>query len=303
MAFPNTIFSEENPFNYIKVRQLFLWMILIITGMVFQLSTLGAAMGRDSKDPFFDEPVLKILTSLFIILMTIAWLWRQCQLCGIKVKQIIGKVQLNYQWLPIAGIVIVRIIFSMGAFRVFNYPLSFIAPSFIESILKDTIFQEASKTFAPIFYYFLTLLSFLLISPITEVFIFQGIVLHRWAAKWGTRSAIVLLCLVYGVLALSNFFGGLSLGLVYTLLYIKTRRLFVIIVARILNNAITLTLHIVLTIYTSTATVSVLEQFRSQWRMGVFCLAISTPWLVYFVYKNWPRQNTVLPYFANASQE
>ncbi len=302
MALSNTDFSEENPFKNIKVRHLFLWIVLITFGLVFQLLTFGAAIGSDSKEPFFGEPILAQLTTVYLVILTVIWLLRQCQLSGINVKQLIGKVETNYQWLPIIGIVIARIIFSMGAFRVCSYPLSFIAPSFIESILTNSLSLEASKSFAPFLYYLVILLYSLLISPIAEGFLLHGIALHRLATKWGNRSAILALCLFYGTFSPNNFLGGLSLGLIYTLLYIKTRRLFVVAMARILNNAISLILNIILTAHTSTATVSLLEQFRAQWRIGVFYLAVSTPWLVYFVYKNWPRQNTVLPYFANTSQ-
>lgn len=68
MAFSNTSFSEENPFKNIKVRNILLWMILITFGLVFQLLTFGAAIGSDSKDPFFGEPILEQLTSVYLIL-------------------------------------------------------------------------------------------------------------------------------------------------------------------------------------------------------------------------------------------
>ncbi len=81
MALSNTDFSEENPFKNIKVRHLFLWMVLITFGLAFQIAALGSAFGFDPKDdPLFEEPILSQLTNLCLILLTVIWLLRQCKL-------------------------------------------------------------------------------------------------------------------------------------------------------------------------------------------------------------------------------
>jgi membrane protease YdiL (CAAX protease family) len=141
--------------------------------------------------------------------------------------------------------------------------------------------------------------------PLFETFIFQGIFLHRWAAKWGSRKAILALCLLTGVTFYTNVLGGISLVLVYTLLYIKSRTLIVPFIAYILQLLIYRfwdLFDFFFTISSSTKTVSVLEQFRSEWRVGVFFFVLSAPWIVHFIYKNWPRPNEPLPYFANTSR-
>jgi membrane protease YdiL (CAAX protease family) len=143
------------------------------------------------------------------------------------------------------------------------------------------------------------------VSPLFSTFVFQGIFLHRWAAKWGSRRAILALCLLAGVMYYTNIIGGISLVLVYTLLYIKSRTLIVPFIAYILQLLIYLfwdLFDFFFTISSSTKTVSVLEQFRSEWRVGVFFFVLSAPWIVHFIYKNWPSPNEQLPYFANTSE-
>ncbi len=215
----------------------------------------------------------------------------------------------NYQWLPLVGLAIARVLFSIGVFRLSYYPLSFIAPSFIEYILNDNInndiFILASKTFSPALYYLLESLSSLVLSPLFFTFVFQGIVLHRWAAKWGNRTAILALCLLVGVMFYTNVLGAISFVLVYTFLYIKSRTLIVPFIAYILEVLLYIVwnlLYLLFTISSSTKTVSVLEQFRSEWRVGVFLFVLSAPWIVHFIYKNWPSPNEQLPYFANTSE-
>lgn len=304
MTLYNISLPQGNPFHLIKVRHIFLCIFLLSVGITFQLSIIIYTLGLDLEDPIFLS-----LSSILVSILTSAWLLRQCKLVGINLKQLIGKVPSNYQWLPLVGLVIARVLFSKGVFRLSYYPLSFIAPSLIEDILNDNInnniFILASKTFSPALYYLLKSLYLLVLIPLFETFIFQGIFLHRWAAKWGSRKAILALCLLTGVTFYTNVLGGISLVLVYTLLYIKSRTLIVPFIAYILQLLIYRfwdLFDFFFTISSSTKTVSVLEQFRSEWRVGVFFFVLSAPWIVHFIYKNWPRPNEPLPYFANTSR-
>jgi hypothetical protein len=304
MVLSNIRFPEENPFYRIKVRQIVLCLFLVTIGLTIQLIIISSIFNFDYKDPIFNS-----LVAILIEILAGAWLLRQCKLVGINLKQLIGKVPSNYQWLPLVGLVIAKVLFSIGVFRLSYYPLSFIAPSFIEYILNDNInnniFILASKTFSPALYYLLKSLYIIIVSPLFNRFVFQGIFLHRWAAKWGSTTAILALCILYGISIYKNVLGGISFILIYTLLYIRTRTLIVLIVARILETIIYVfwdLFDFLFTISSSTKTVSVLEQFRSEWRVGVFFFVLSAPWIVHFIYKNWPRPNEPLPYFANTSR-
>jgi len=297
-------FPEENPFYRIKVCQIFLCIFLLTFGIAIQFGIIRSLFNFDSKDPTFTT-----LLGIFILILAGAWLLRQCKLVGINLKQLIGKLPRNYQWLPLVCLVIARVLFSIGVFRISYYPLSFIAPSFIEYILNyninNDIFILASKTLSPALYYLLESLYSIVVSPLFFTFVFQGIILHRWAAKWGNRTAILALCLLAGVMSYTNVLGGISFVLVYTLLYIKSRTLIVPFMAYILESIIYVfwkLLYLLFTISSSTKTVSVLEQFRSEWRVGVFLFVLSAPWIVHFIYKNWPSPNEQLPYFANTSE-
>lgn len=301
MVLSNTRFPEENPFYRIKVRQIFLCVFLLTFGIGIQLIIISSIFKFDYKDPIFN-----FLFAILLLILAGAWLLRQCKLVGINLKQLIGKVPSNYQWLPLVGLVIARILFSRGAFRLSYYPLSFLAPSFVESILNDNlthnIFLVGAKTFSPGLYYLLIFLYLFIINPVFETVIFWGIFLHRLAAKWGSRPAILALCIFFGALNYKNSMGEISYVLICTLLYINTRTLLVPIIANILGKFIYIFLDLweFFTIASNPKNVRVLEQFRSEWKIGAVFLILSTPGLVYFIYKSWPRPNEPLPYFANA---
>ena len=105
-------FPEENPFYRIKVRQIFLCFFLLTFGLAIQLLIISSLFNFDSEDTTFT-------TLLEILLLSLpgTWLLRQCRLVGINLKQLIGKLPRNYQWLPLVCLVIARVLFSIGIFR------------------------------------------------------------------------------------------------------------------------------------------------------------------------------------------
>ncbi len=292
----NDIFSEENPFVYIKVRHIMFCFFLVILILSIQILTIYIIMGIDYKKTGPDPIILAFLAELSLVL-TIGWTVRQLKLIQINLRQIIGSLTIPYPWLLIVGIVATRIVFSFGILRVSYYPLSFIFPEWVESILAGNFLTEASKSFFPGLYCLLVIIESLLVAPSAEAFLFQGVILHRWSAKWGVRPAIILLSLLYSILYSTNFLGGFSLGLMQSMLYIKSKTLLVPIVTRIINNAI-----IFVIFFLSLSVESNVENFRSQLGIGVVCLVLSTPLLIWLLYKNRIRPDEKLPYFANANR-
>ncbi|HLO47761.1 MAG TPA: hypothetical protein VK211_05010 [Kamptonema sp.] len=303
MTLSNIRFPEENPFCLIKFRHLVGWWLLVGIGISFQIAIPTSLRGIkfSGQDPFYQEIIV-----IYLAIFSFAWLLRQFKLVGINVKQLVGKVAINYQWLPIVGLVIARVLFSIGSFRVSYYYLSFLNPSLVENLLIDNInnglLVVASKTFSPPLYCLLSAINLLVVSPIFYAVIFQCFLLHRWATKWGNRGAIIALCLLFSLGGYRHIFGIISLILVYTLLYLKTRTLIVPLIAIILDSAIFLMWSLLLTFLGYYKTVGVLEQFRSQFPFGVFCLVLSAPWVMRFIYKNWYRIKEPLPYFTNSSE-
>lgn len=296
MAFSENPSPEENPFRKIKVRILILWGFLVSTILGFLLGISILSTGLNIQEPILTS-ILGILT---ISLLSILVLQR-CRKSRISLKQLIGREPINYQWLPTVGLVIAVLIFSLGAFQLSYYPISFIAPPFVENLLNQKLLCYPSETTALLPCNLLRVLYIILVAPITEEFLFRGIILHRWATKWGIGAAILASSLFFGLLH-RNFVGLFVFGVIMALLYIKTRTLVVPIMAHLLNNCAAVLLGVASTVFNSAETVRTLEEFRSQWWLGFLYLAVSVPWLVRFIYKNWPSNNRSLPYFTNISQ-
>jgi hypothetical protein len=167
MTLSNIRFPEDNPFSRIKLLHIFCWFLLLAICLGIQLGIIGSTPGikLDPKDPLVSE-----ILGIYLLIWLVALVWRQCRLAGIEIKYLVGKVPDRYQWLPLVRLAIASVFFSIGIFRIFYYPLSFIVPSFVEQILTEkrssSILMAALKSFSPALYYLQLALNNYVINPV-----------------------------------------------------------------------------------------------------------------------------------------
>ena len=301
----NIRFPEDNPFSRIKLRHIFGWWFLLATGIYFQIVMIGSTRGIkfDSKTRF--DPLVDAIVGTYLTILLLALVWRQCRLAGIEIKYLVGKVPDRYQWLSLVGLAIASVVFALGVFRIFYYTLSFIVPSFVEKILIDnrnsSILIAGSKSFSPALYYLICAINTSTISCIYNAFIMISILLHRWIAKWGKTRAMIVFFLL-PLIGYDNFIYYVITTLINAILYVKTRSLLVLIIFMALKNISWGIWNVSYTTFLDNQAGSTLEIFRSQIQLGVLFFALSAPWLIGFIYKNWSVLKGPLPYFANAAE-
>ena len=304
MTLTNIRFPEDNPFSRIKVRHIFGWYLLFGLGIYFQMAMIGYTRGIpfDPKTPL--DPFVDKIAETYLMILLLALVWRQCRLAGIEIKYLVGKVPDRYQWFPLVGLAIASVVFAIGVFRIFYYPLSFIVPSFVENLLinnrNSSILMTASKTFFPALYYLIFAIYYYATSPIFSAFILMAILLHRWAAKWGKTRTVI----AFFLLSLNsyNFIFSVISTFINAILYVKTRSLLVLIIFRALINLIWGVWNVSYTTFLDKQTGSTLDIFRSEVQLGVLFFVVSAPWVIGFIYKNWSVLKGPLPYFANAAE-
>lgn len=284
--------QKENPFLKLKARSVFLWFLIITFALGFISGFVGSLLKLRINDPIMTY----IFYCLSFILLCI-WALRRCYNLQINPKYLIGKLQTNYRWLPIVGIVVALILFSLGAALLTFYFLSLLSPSLLKSLLKS-IATDNSRTSFPTVYNWLYTISVVVVAPITEEFIFRGILLHRWAIKWGLTPAILVSSIIFGLCHVNPL--GLSVfGIIMALLYIKSRTLIVPMVAHALNNFFVIVMQF---IPSKSSSLNPNSNIYSFWQVGILLIAVSLPFIISFIYKNWSNKRVPLPYFANASQ-
>lgn len=291
------LLNIDNPFTKLKFRYLALRFLLLSLLIGFMLGILKAS----GSFKLNDNDLLLIYIIQFVSLCL--WLLKDFQRLKVKLKYVVGDFPKNQNWLQLAGLVLLTIIFSISAYLVLFYLLSLAMPSFVEQLLRDVANSPSANRSKSFESNLLVTLAFCVVAPITEEFIFRGVILQRWATKWGIRAGLLSSSLLFGCLH-PNPIGLSLLGIILGVSYIKTRSLIVPITFHALNNIFAVSMQLLSSKSSTYSSYSEqLQNLRSSWWVGIVLMAISLPFLWRFIWNNWPRKDTVIPYFSNANKE
>jgi uncharacterized protein len=292
-----TLENINNPFPYLKVRTLFLRFFLLASllgiGFTFGLTQSGVNFKKLNQQD--------LVISLNIVLFALLCLWSllDFQRLGIKLKDIVGSISQNPRWLRLVGIVLLSLIFSISAYLVSFSLLSLAAPSFVEKLLEDVSQRPSVSNSNSLVSNLITAFALIVQAPITEEFIFRGIILQRWCTKWGIYKGLLFSSLLFGFLH-PNPIGLSVLGIIFGVLYIKTRNLIVPIFCHAVNNTVVVILQLIPgKTSTPIPATEQIQQLRSAWMFGLILMGITSIFLFRFLSRNWPRKDAVLPYFVN----
>ncbi|MCZ3366018.1 MULTISPECIES: CPBP family intramembrane glutamic endopeptidase [Methanobacterium] len=280
--------ETRNAFDSVKLRSLAFWMVLSLIVIIIIMGTRG---------PELDGPLGDIILMILFYAIIVVWIMWKFKSFHVDYKKIIGKFPPDYKWWWILGIVALLILFSVGTFWLLYYPLSFIAPSYVNGVLNETSFYTTADTTSPLAYNFLIVLITVLVAPVVEEFLFRGVILQRLAVKWGTTAGVLISSFIFGILH-GDILGAFVFGIFMSLLYINTRTLLVPIACHILNNGLAFGLSFIGILLGESETATTVAQFQSGILYALILLLVTVPIVIYFVCKNWPKKDTKLPYFA-----
>ena len=287
----------NNPFKSLKFRDLVLRFIILSLITSFVLFFLQANVGFKLNQ---QDSVIIIYIIQFVLLCL--WTVKDFGRLKAKAKYVVGDLPQNYNWLRLTWLVPLIIIFSISCSIILFYLLSLAAPSFLEQLLRsvaDTPSVDNSNSFAS---NLLVIITFCLVAPVTEEFLFRGIILQRWATKWGICTGLISSSLLFGFVHPNPI--GLSLaGMIWGVLYIKTRSLVVPIAFHALNNIVAVLPQLLPADSSNSKSTLTIQNLQSFWWIGVVMMVFSLPLLLRFIWKNWPNKNTIIPYLNNANKE
>ncbi len=238
----------------------------------------------------------EVIGDLFILLS----LYLFCRIYGVKIKQIVGRPNgLTSLLRPVLLVVPPLFMLSVGLILVTSWLLSYAAPAFVETWILSVLNADEALPFIPATV--ILVLTWTAV-PIYEEFLFRGLLLHRWSQKWGVTRGIVFSSLVFGVLHF-DLLGAFIFGYVMCVLYLWTKTLLVPILAHALNNFIAGAPGLVDAVRGGEpAAALTLADLRSEWLLGIACLAVSIPWLLIYLRSKRVSNTFALPYEANAPE-
>jgi hypothetical protein len=122
---------------------------------------------------------------------------------------------------------------TMASVFLIYAPLSYVAPDFVRrQVLDDSVFDANT-----VGQWLLLVFGGAVLAPIVEEVVFRGIILQRWAYRWGTRTGVIASSALFAD-GHGEWFGHFLFGMLMALLYLRTRRLWVPIVAHGINNLV-----------------------------------------------------------------
>ena len=209
---------------------------------------------------------------------------------GLRLTRLFGP-RPRFPWAYGLLLIISMLIFSFSSFLLLFYPISLVAPGFVEERLTEQLLSV--ETAAPELYRYLMLFVVIVFAPVAEEFVFRGVLLQRWAVRWNLPVGIILSSILFGMLHINNPLGLTMFGVIMALLYIRTRSLWAPIIAHALNNIVSVTPELL----ASTPQTFDIGDFQQTWWFGLIGLCLAAPTLGHFIYNSWPHKTTRPPYF------
>ncbi|MEN9261135.1 MAG: CPBP family intramembrane metalloprotease [Thermostichus sp. HHBFW_bins_43] len=275
-------------FETLKARHLLLAFLLINLSVGLGMVALARLLNWQS-----DDPLLAYLVYCATFILTCAWSWRRGQQAHVQMGQLWGNWRAPIPWGSLLRVVLALVMLSMGTTLLMLYLVSLLSPELAELMLS-TLGEDTRATAWPQVYQGLRWFSIVVVAPVTEEWLFRGILLHRWSLKWGISKGLLASSVLFGLMH-PNPIGLTVFGLVMGLFYLQTRSLTLPILAHVLNNVLALTLGSLGG--EGSPEGDPIGIFYLYY--GLFCLILAGSILVPFIRFHWPQRGTQLPYFLN----
>ena len=279
------IMNAEVPFSKYKTRGILLSLVLCL----FAYSILYGIVTSFWRDSIGEE-----LQGNLLAIFTYFWVLNWVRIKNRKNRidaALFFKPGASLKPIHLLGLVITLFLFSWGMLYITYYPLSYVSPSLVESLVLKTDMLSSQSTLNNVLDTFIIIL----IGPVVEEIFFRGILLNRWATKWGIRKAIVISSIAFAILHV-DFIGAFVFSVVVSILYVKTRTLVVPIAVHIGNNAVVIGVTLALDRSEGDSGGVSIEDFRSALWIGITLLVITLPFLIVYLKRNWPPRDQQAPY-------
>ena len=221
---------------------------------------------------------------------------RDLKLVGFAIKDFIPDFQIN--WTIVIKSTFLYSIFIISFGRLVYYWLSFIFPNYIENLINSNRPTNFNVLVAEIFFS-------ILILPIFDLII--CLVLQKQALKWNNKISILFLSIVSSLMSFSpSFFGSFLHVIIWAILFYKTASLLNIFIFQTFINLIFNFIYIITYRNNNNLfNISIIEyqEIHQPYLILYSILAmISITFIINFIYKNFPKENDLIPLYKNRSK-
>jgi uncharacterized protein len=185
---------------------------------------------------------------------------------------------------PLLAVVVPIALLTMGAALAVYVPLSYVAPDFVQRAILSSGALFDARTMGD---WLELVLVGVVAAPIVEELFFRGFLLHRWARRWGTTTGVVASSALFAVLH-GEWVGHFLFGVAMAALYLRTRRLWMPMLAHALNNSVVAVFSLVDVLRHAPPDTTTITELRAEWPMGAAALAAGVVLLWWYLRRWWP---------------
>ncbi|MGE6548418.1 CPBP family intramembrane glutamic endopeptidase [Bacillus mycoides] len=211
-----------NPFQTMRARYFLI---------VFALLILIARSSNELLESTFHIQNSSFINMLIFYILPIIWIFYGYRKHRVSFSLFINRNE-TFNLVQVLYIAIMLCMFSYGYLILYMYSFAWITPDFIMNALHEPIIDSTGG-------YVFQFIRVVFIAPIVGEFVFRGFLLQRFAAKWGTSIAMVVVALLFACLHV-DFLGAVVFSIVLSIVYIRTKSLLMPISIHMLNNALVL---------------------------------------------------------------
>jgi len=253
-------------FSSVHARWLLLWVLLGFIGVAALAGVAAGLLGFD-----LTEEALGIAFYLPIV----GWLAFVLVRHHIDLRVPLRWPRLGAYWWIVVGMFVVQLLFSVGTVIITQMLVPWLSAG------QEELGQGNLA---------LALIALVLLPPFVEEVLFRFVLLERFSVKWRVRVAIVLTAVAFGILHADPLGAG-AFGVTTALLYLRTRSLWPGILIHGANNLLA-----VLVTRVAADSPEATESTAALLTTAAVLLALSVPFLVWFVMSHWPARNALTPY-------
>lgn len=208
-----------NPFQTMRVRYFLI---------AFALLTLVARVSNELIENTFHMQNSTFINILIFYILPITWIFFAYRKHRVSFSLFINKNE-TFNLVQVLYIALMLAVFSYGYLILYMYSFAWITPEFIMNALREPVIDSTGG-------YVYQIIMVVFIAPIIGEFVFRGFLLQRFAAKWGTSIAIIVVAMLFALLHV-DFLGAVVFSVVLSIVYIRTNSLLMPIAIHMLNNA------------------------------------------------------------------
>jgi uncharacterized protein len=288
----------HNPWTQLKSRYFILDIAIAFIAVIFLLAPLyiiATNLLRFSEKEI--ESILEYPSYILVMLLICMLFIDRLRKNGIDWHKMTGL--LSFRKIPLMLTFIVfqaDFIFSIGMQNLNIFIVYQFSPELVKSSAENMnlITNNISSLPLQVFYYIATVIAVVIIAPLTEEFIFRGVLMHRWAVKWGITASIILTSAVFAlahgdIYILPRFFSAIFSAIVFC----NTGLLSISIGLHAMNNLI-VTLISFLKPFASNSQEDIVTIYTLVY--GIMYSLLPLPVLFYFL--KWPESVSKLPYLS-----